>query len=632
MFHGNMPKASDSERKFSDLYKLLHNILSFLKERFWRFIFLIRKMSIQKRLLISFLFASILPLLIVSVYSSVYTSDALTSKISASSLQFLNQTDKSIRAELARYEEFCNQMAYSDLVQESLLKYDSTAYTSNFEISKTIVEELLGKYFTTYLSGISLLNIYTMEGDTFFDLGYDQMWGADKDRLIALSNQNDGYDVWTYAKTVRGTDCLMMCRRIINKNSYSQNLGYFIVGINKANFSQKVFADVDLGVGSELFILDENGIVMSGDNPSLQPGKEYYNKEFVQELLANEKAGNYVFRSSYGHESFLAAFTFNSYAKWYQVAAIPYSYINAEATGFRRSMLMIGGAFLLFALVLALSIYYSIVSPLKKMVASTAAVSRGDFNIRTHDGAMDEVGYLSQRFDIAVEQVSKLIETVKKEQIIKRQTEIQMLQAQINPHFLFNTLNSLKWTAMMCRAESVSDGLGALAEILKNTIIDENSMVPLKSEMKNIENYLMIQKIRYGNLFETRFEIDRELLDCPVLKFILQPIAENSVIHGFEGIDYHGVITVSCVRSDNVLLIRIADNGLGFDPDTLEKFNGHGKNRQKLSSIGIWNVQERIRMNFGDEYGLEIDSGIGLGTVVTVRVPYMAGQGGASYV
>lgn len=599
----------------------------FFRERFWKFIFLIRKSSIQKRLLISFLFASILPLLTVSLYSSVYTSDALTSKISASSLQFLKQTDKSMRGELSRYEEFCNQMAYSDLVQEGLLAYDHTAYTSNFEISKRIVEELLGKYFTTYLNDISLLNIYTMDGDIFFDLGYDQLREGDKKLLIALSDGNDGYDVWTYARTVRGTDSLMMCRRIINKNSYSQNLGYFIVGIDKTNFSKKVFADINLGKGSELFITDVDGIVMSADTQSLQSGKEYYNKRLIREMLENEKAGNYVFQSSYGPESYLAAFTFNSYTKWYQVAVIPYSYINAEASGFRRSMLMIGGAFLLFAIILASLIYYSIVNPLKKMVASTGAISRGDFDIRTHDGAVDEVGYLSQQFDIAVEQVSRLIDAVKNEQAQKRKTEIQMLQAQINPHFLFNTLNSLKWTAMMCQAQSVSDGLGALAEILKNTIIDENSMIPLKVEIKNIENYLMIQKIRYGNLFETTYEIDEDLLDCLVLKFILQPIAENSIIHGFEGIDRQSAISISCTRSGDVLLIRIADNGKGFDPDAMEIFNDHNRKKQKLSSIGIWNVQERIRMNFGDDYGLKIDSRIGRGTVVTVSVPYIAGQG-----
>ena len=418
MFHDNAVTAHGSAGKGHVLRRLLHAGGSFFKQRFWIFIFLIRKISIQKRLLVSFIFASILPLLTVSLYSSVYTSDALTSKISASSLQFLNQTDKSIRAELARYEEFCNQMAYSDLVQDGLLEYDSTAYTSNFGTSRRIVDELLGKYFTTYLSGTSLLSIYTMDGDTFFDLGYDQLWEKDRDRLIALLDRNDGYDVWTHARTIRGTDCMIMCRRIINKNSYSQNLGYFVVGIDELYFSKKVFADINLGTGSELFIIDGNGTVMSGNIPSLRPGEEYYNKQLVREMLDNEKEGNYVFQSSFGHENFLVAYTFNSYSKWYQIAAIPYSYINAEASGFRKSMLMLGGAFLLFAVALTVLIYCSIISPLKRMVASTGAISKGDFNIRTHDGTTDEIGYLSQRFDIAVEQVSNLIETVKKEQII----------------------------------------------------------------------------------------------------------------------------------------------------------------------------------------------------------------------
>jgi len=602
-------------------------ITGLVKSSLGKCIGIIRKVTIQNRLIISFMLISIVPILIVSIYSSIYTANTLTSKISAFSTQILNQTDKKIQSELERYEDFCIQMVFSDLVQEELLNYNPAAYSYNSKISISILQDLLGQYLTSYLRGISFLRIDTMEGDTFFDLGYDQIHESDSIRFKELADENAGYNVWGYARTVRGTNTLMMCRRIINKNNYSQNIGYFILGVSESDFSRNIFSDVDIGKGSELFIINKDGIVMSSNSPALEPGRVYHNPQIVEDIFENEKNGKNAFQSSHDNEKYLTVFTINRYGKMYQVAVIPYSYINAEASGFRESVMLFSGIFTFFVMILSYLIYKSIVNPLKGMLISTGAIASGDFNVRIYDGARDEFGYLSQRFDIAAGRVKKLIEEVKEEQKKKREAEIKMLQAQINPHFLFNTLNSLKWTATMSRADNVSESLGALAEILKNTIIDENILVPLRSEIKNIENYIIIQKIRYGNLFNTIYDIGDEFLDCRVLKFILQPIVENSIIHGFEGIDYEAELKISCYKSEDKLFIKIADNGRGFDTEALSKGANTARKNKRLSGIGIWNVQERIKLNFGDEYGLQTESAIGKGTITTVSLPYIIMKG-----
>ena len=175
-------------------------------------------------------------------------------------------------------------------------------------------------------------------------------------------------------------------------------------------------------------------------------------------------------------------------------------------------------------------------------------VSEGDLKVLVNDTYEDEIGVISDNFDSMLKRVNELIEKTKLQEVEKRDLEIRMLQAQINPHFLFNTLNSLKWTALMNQDYTVSEGLSSLAELLRNTIIDKNELVTIREELENIKNYVVIQKIRYGNSFDVQYEVDELLLENKVIKFILQPIVENSIIPGIDENKENQKIIIKCQR------------------------------------------------------------------------------------
>ena len=243
----------------------------------------------------------------------------------------------------------------------------------------------------------------------------------------------------------------------------------------------------------------------------------------------------------------------------------------------------------------------------------------------------DELGLIVSRFNEMGERVNELVQTLKdrNEEIRivetdRRHAEIKALEAQINPHFLYNTLDTINWMAIDHGEEEISDMLGSLGSLLRYSISNIDILVLLRAEIKWIRNYVKLQMERFGNSFSCRYEISDDALDFPIYKMLLQPLIENSILHAFEDMDEGGLITVSAsVLPDNRLEIRIADNGKGMDEEVLARMQRETSGREGLDSrsIGISNVAMRLRIYYQDEADFEITSQEHVGTTVVLRVP-----------
>lgn len=196
------------------------------------------------------------------------------------------------------------------------------------------------------------------------------------------------------------------------------------------------------------------------------------------------------------------------------------------------------------------------------------------------------------------------------------QTQLQTLQYQINPHFLFNTLNTLKWIATLNHVTPVSHGIDALSSLLQSTLIKKDELIPFDDELRNLKNYCDIQQLRYAGRFEMEYQIEDAAGYWTVPRFILQPLVENSILHGTADEDDFVTITVRATVSENLLTIHISDTGCGFDPSAIKE-----KNSERFSGIGLSNVDERMRLHYGNEYGLTIESAPGTGTQCILRIP-----------
>lgn len=261
----------------------------------------------------------------------------------------------------------------------------------------------------------------------------------------------------------------------------------------------------------------------------------------------------------------------------------------------------------------------SIDRPMNALVKSFGDAARVNFAVTQSDESRDELGILNQAFNEICAEMREALNKVEKEQAEKRRAEIRMLQAQINPHFLFNTLDSLRFTSMMNNVPVVSDGLAALSHLLRSSILKDNSYTPLHSELQTVEDYLTLQRIRCCETIVLKTEISEEAAKASVMRLLLHPIVENAVIHGIkENIPL--TIRLKAWVGEETLYISIIDDGKGFDQ---EKAGEDGVPKSsKMSGIGLHNVKDRLYLSYKDRQSFYIGSVQGQGTEVQMTMPY----------
>lgn len=261
----------------------------------------------------------------------------------------------------------------------------------------------------------------------------------------------------------------------------------------------------------------------------------------------------------------------------------------------------------------------SIDRPMNALVKSFGDAARVNFAVTQSDESRDELGILNQAFNEICAEMREALNKVEKEQAEKRRAEIRMLQAQINPHFLFNTLDSLRFTSMMNNVPVVSDGLAALSHLLRSSILKDNSYTPLQSELQTVEDYLTLQRIRCCETIVLKTEISKEAAKASVMRLLLQPIVENAVIHGIKE-NVPLTIRLKAWVGEETLYISIIDDGKGFDQ---EKAGEDGVPKSsKMSGIGLHNVKDRLYLSYKDRQSFSIGSVQGQGTEVQMTMPY----------
>ncbi|ANE45519.1 hypothetical protein SY83_03415 [Paenibacillus swuensis] len=244
-------------------------------------------------------------------------------------------------------------------------------------------------------------------------------------------------------------------------------------------------------------------------------------------------------------------------------------------------------------------------------------------NVVIRDDRKDEFGELASEFSDMIRKIRHLIDNLNASEKLKRDLEFQVLQSQINPHFLYNTLGSISNVVELGRTEQVDPIIGALISILEYGVADASDQVTLRDELWNVEHYLLIQNIRYDGHFEFVTKVDQELWDWPVLRLMLQPIVENSIFHGYRGSSRMGPIRISAWREAEAVLISVEDHGVGMTEEQVEALlapDRYSTVPHRRKRIGLYNIHKRIQLHCGNELsGLEVRSAVGEGTTVTIR-------------
>lgn len=279
---------------------------------------------------------------------------------------------------------------------------------------------------------------------------------------------------------------------------------------------------------------------------------------------------------------------------------------------------------LVITCILVILISDSISKPLQHLCELTKQVGSGDFSMQKINGSGDEVATLERSFNTMVGKIEELVANVKREEVNLRRTELKLLQAQINPHFLYNTLDAIIWMAEDGQSEEVVEIVGALSDFFRVSLSKGRDYITLKEERSHIKSYLQIQQFRYADILEYEIDIPEELGEHNILKLTLQPIVENAIYHGVKQKREKSKIVIKGNYKENKILLTVEDNGIGIKEEQLKQIRRNlKKENPELTDrgFGLANVNARIQLNYGREYGLSIESTYGVGTKVSVVFP-----------
>ncbi len=267
----------------------------------------------------------------------------------------------------------------------------------------------------------------------------------------------------------------------------------------------------------------------------------------------------------------------------------------------------------------------SITRPVHMLCDGAEEIGQGHFDTRIQIASGNELSIVGDSFNRMAEQVTVLVADIKEEQIYNRNMEQKLLQAQINPHFLYNTLDNILWLSEAGRKEDVQELVMALSRFFRTTLSGGRDIIPLSEEISHVEAYLQIQKFRYQDILSYEIHVPENLMNVSVIKMTLQPLVENALYHGIKNKRGMGLLTITAWPQDEYVCIQVADNGIGMKEEDLQKVrelvSGSRQPSEDNTGFGIANAAERLRLNFGEKYTIRIDSTYGEGTKVTVYNP-----------
>ncbi len=413
--------------------------------------------------------------------------------------------------------------------------------------------------------------------------------------------------------------------KTIDIQSEEDNNGLLIISIPEDSFSKMMIGEGKYSSANR-FLINENGQIISSSN------EKFINKYFeniYHETIPERNNGYIVDKISSGIKSLITYSKIgnSTWNNWQLVNIVSYQSVIGVMENTLQRLFVVNLLIIIIFFIIAIVLAKSITSPIQKLsniMLETSIENEGEEEDKLKSN-INEIMILEKSFVKMKNNVRNLIVENKFKEQKKREAELQALQAQISPHFLFNTLNAVRWAAINNKGKKAANMVFALSNLLKMTIVRGDELIKLEQEIENIKNYVSIIKLRHATDFEVEFSIEDNTKCYLVPRLLLQPIVENAILHGFENLDKVGLIKISTTYEKDNLLITIEDNGIGMKIKELEE-NQEAQKYAKFTGIGVSNVDERIKLYYGDKYGLSINSQLGKGTIVKIILPGEASE------
>lgn len=579
--------------------------------------------SLKYKLMIYFLLVSIIPLLLVGGTSYLISSKVMVNKVRDNSLNLIINNMKNFDVFFKDVETIVSEIATSSETHD-YLRYVNIDNINTDESYRTLLRisskvDGIMKIKSDTISGIVILPRKTsyplFRGEhniTYLD-DFSQL------KLYQDTERVAGSTLWMVQPGVNyGKDLVTISKPIIDIFS-GETLGVVVIYLSR-DYLDNLFNFSTFQERDNIMVLDNEGKIVFHKDFS-QIGMVIDPKVAREELWMNE-TGSYVIE---GETKYIVAYSTSRVNNWKILYLIP----QADITSFMKRVslwiVIIAVVCGFITVLLARFIYKDIYQPIYTLATEMETFDNDGLKKRTNLKRQDELGRLASSFNEMKVRIGNLIADIEQEHRRKKELEIKALQAQIVPHFLYNTLNSIKALARLGRNQEIVAMIVSLLKLLRISLGKTADFITLKAELEYVQAYLRIMEFRYGDTLNVTYDIEDELLDYPVLKFIMQPIVENCIIHAFNDTQKVKLITVKAFRQGNDLMIEIGDNGSGMKADQIAEILNveQAASPLKFSGMGIYNVNERLKLHYGGGYGIAISSAENRGTTVRLICPLL---------
>lgn len=391
-----------------------------------------------------------------------------------------------------------------------------------------------------------------------------------------------------------------------------KNWGIVLVDLNFSNI--KKLCSTDIGENGLIYILDKNNEIIYHPNQQM-----IYSgiKDDTISYAKNIRKGTQI-KDINGKNYVISVAQLRSNG-WRMVGVSQLNGITHYDSSIGEFVVLIITIMTIAIMIVANVMSYFIARPMKKLIKLMGRVENGKFDVYAEIKGYYEIGELFRSFNTMIYKIQHLMQTVVEEQKQLRISEMKTLHAQINSHFLYNTLDSIIWMSESGDNQNAVKMLSALAQFFRSSLSHGKDIITIEEELTHVESYLIIQKMRFDDQFDYQIEIEESIRNLTTLKMILQPIVENSIIHGVCKLPFKGKIQIVVKEQDNKILFLVKDNGFGMEPEKIATIlQSEIKNK---TGIGIKNVNHRIKLMYGDAYGLEYESEMDEGTTVKIWIP-----------
>lgn len=571
-------------------------------------------LQIRKKLMLCFALLIALPVILMAVFYLSNSKYILEKKSSSYTSDILTELQKNIENTASELDTIFTQVHNNAEIQ-ALLTEISLSVPSGGTVPANAKEEMDGilrdiSYSRPDIESIYLLSYYD---HTFFSAVPKITSGISGEDLEAIK-QNGGDTTW-----LKCSDNIITYGRLMVSLQNVEPLGYLIINLSEDKLFD-IYRNISLYKEGSIFITDRGGSILSHGDKSLlgnHVSQDYMN------LILTPSDTSFSLKNIDGQQYYIAcqAINNNEWYLFYQISAVDFEHDFITLT---QAFFVITLLILTLTLLVSVVLAKSISDPITNLSRTMQQVRNGNFDIRNDYQSKDEVGILSDNFNAMIENTNELIQTIYQKELLKQEAELRFLKFQINPHFLYNTLETINWISRIHGVPEAGEIAKALGDLMREGLRDDD-FVPIKDEIKNIENYLLIQQYRYGEKIKITINIDPETSEIKTPKFVLQPIIENALVHGLDSKIDGGNIRIFGGCDGKDILLTVEDDGVGMPEEVrrnllnenLRKSDDNGKH----THIGILNVHKRLRLYFGPSYGLSIHSEVGVGTVVTIRIP-----------